>query len=46
MPSDSAHDQFRPAAPAAPPLAPRKPVRITLHGVTREDPYAWLRRTK
>ncbi|MGF1592639.1 MAG: S9 family peptidase [Kiloniellaceae bacterium] len=24
-------------------MAPRKPVRITLHGVTREDPYAWLR---
>jgi oligopeptidase B len=43
VPSDSAQHQSRPAAPAASPLAPRKPVRITLHGVTREDPYAWLR---
>jgi hypothetical protein len=43
VPSDSTHDQPRPAAPAAPPPAPRKPVRITLHGVTREDPHARLR---
>ncbi|MPZ09673.1 MAG: prolyl oligopeptidase family serine peptidase [Kiloniellaceae bacterium] len=31
------------AGPTRPPLAPRKPTRVTLHGVTREDPYAWLR---
>ncbi len=29
--------------PAAAPVAPRKPHRVTLHGQTREDPYAWLR---
>ena len=27
----------------APPQAPRKPVYSTIHGYTREDPYAWLR---
>lgn len=42
MPSDSAETPS-PPAPARPPVAPRKPVRITLHGVSREDPYAWLR---
>jgi oligopeptidase B len=36
LPSDS-------AVLPVPPAAPRKPVRIALHGVTREDPYAWLR---
>src|SRR3546814_12480543 len=43
VPSDRAKDLSVPAAPAEAPVAPRKPARITLHGVTREDPYAWLR---
>ena len=25
------------------PVAPRKPIQVSLHGITREDPYAWLR---
>ena len=33
----------QPSGGDQPPRAPRKPERITLHGVTREDPYAWLR---
>lgn len=40
MSSDSAE---APAAPARPPVAARKMLRLTLHGITREDPYAWLR---
>ncbi|MGE5115891.1 MAG: S9 family peptidase [Betaproteobacteria bacterium] len=34
------------AAPAAPeaPVAPREPVDVTVHGDTRSDAYAWLRR--
>ncbi|WP_226578027.1 S9 family peptidase [Acuticoccus sediminis] len=28
---------------AAPPTAERRPVTVTQHGVTLEDPYAWLR---
>ncbi len=31
------------AAPVAPPVAPRHPKQTTLHGIVREDPYAWLR---
>jgi len=31
------------ATPATPPVAARKPHRFTRHGVTIEDPYAWLR---
>src|SRR5215472_12021152 len=30
-------------ATSAPPLAARKPVRLTAHGVERVDDYAWLR---
>ncbi len=30
-------------APLAPPLAERRQHAITQHGVTRQDPYAWLR---
>ncbi len=26
-----------------PPVAPKRPLTITTHGVSREDPYAWLR---
>ena len=26
-----------------PPVAPKRPHSITTHGITREDPYAWLR---
>jgi oligopeptidase B len=29
--------------PAQPPLAARKPVRLTVHGIERVDDYAWLR---
>ncbi|MGD1880604.1 MAG: S9 family peptidase [Kiloniellaceae bacterium] len=43
MPSDSAPGALAPDLPAKPPVAPRKTNRITLHGITREDPYAWLR---
>src|SRR3546814_20075824 len=43
VPSDRAKDLSVPVAPAEAPVAPRTPARITLHGVTREDPYAWLR---
>ncbi len=31
------------ATPIAPPIAARKPVRLTTHGVPRIDDYAWLR---
>ncbi|MEQ8355519.1 MAG: S9 family peptidase [Kiloniellaceae bacterium] len=31
------------AAPATPPRAAREPRPVSLHGMTREDPYAWLR---
>lgn len=27
----------------APPVAPKRPLAITTHGITREDPYAWMR---
>lgn len=43
MPSDSKTQAPPPAAPSSPPVAPRKAKQITQHGVTREDPYAWLR---
>jgi oligopeptidase B len=33
-------------APLHPPVAPRKPHSFTRHGVTVEDPYAWLRDPK
>src|SRR3546814_9443574 len=42
VPSDTAQAPAVSTAPAAP-LAPRKPQRHTLHGIAREDPYAWLR---
>ena len=29
--------------PLSPPVAPRKPSTATVHGMTRHDPYAWLR---
>ena len=29
--------------PTQPPVAPRKPHSFTHHGITVEDPYAWLR---
>lgn len=32
-------DESRPS----PPVAEQRPHRATLHGITREDPYAWLR---
>ncbi|MCR9161779.1 MAG: S9 family peptidase [Nannocystaceae bacterium] len=28
--------------PTSPPVAPKRPHSITTHGVTREDPYAWM----
>ena len=28
---------------ATPPVAPRRPVPLTIHGHTRTDPYYWLR---
>ncbi|MEQ9144295.1 MAG: S9 family peptidase [Parvibaculaceae bacterium] len=31
------------ALPATPPVADKKPVSETRHGITRSDPYAWLR---
>jgi len=43
VPSDSVWDTASPESVVRPPRAPRKPVRITLHGETREDAYAWLR---
>ncbi len=49
MPSNRAPEAAPPQTPAPtpgqlrPPVAPRKPVSVALHGVTREDPYAWLR---
>ncbi len=43
MPSDSVSRPLAPGPAAAPPVAARKPRHITLHGETREDPYAWLR---
>jgi oligopeptidase B len=43
VPSDRAQDTASRSTPARPPLAPRKPLHIALHGMTREDPYAWLR---
>jgi oligopeptidase B len=33
----------RSLAPIAPPRAPRRPVEISIHGVTLVDDYAWLR---
>jgi oligopeptidase B len=30
-------------APLSPPVAPKKPKTLTLHGDSREDPYFWLR---
>src|SRR5438876_6560309 len=27
----------------APPVAPRRPIRLAMHGIERVDPYAWLR---
>ncbi|MGE5766160.1 MAG: S9 family peptidase, partial [Bacteroidota bacterium] len=43
MPIDTAKTETRPYGLEAPPRAPRKPLHRTLHGITREDPYAWLR---
>ena len=31
-------------APSGPPVAPQEPFEHTEHGVTRPDPYAWMRR--
>ncbi|HIC81487.1 MAG TPA: S9 family peptidase, partial [Kiloniellaceae bacterium] len=31
------------SGPLSAPVAPRHPKQITLHGIVREDPYAWLR---
>jgi oligopeptidase B len=43
VPSDSVSPKAAAAAPPEPPRAARNPLRIELHGITREDPYAWLR---
>ncbi|MGF1628793.1 MAG: S9 family peptidase [Kiloniellaceae bacterium] len=40
VPNDSVQEA---TSRSTPPQAPRKPSRIALHGMTREDPYAWLR---
>ncbi|RYE11220.1 MAG: S9 family peptidase [Hyphomicrobiales bacterium] len=39
------NDQSKPAAAAAltPPVAERRQHAVTQHGITRQDPYAWLR---
>jgi len=43
VPSDSVSPNAAAAVAAKPPAAPRKAKRIELHGILREDPYAWLR---
>ena len=35
--------QPTPATIAKPPVAARKPVQLTAHGITRTDDYGWLR---
>src|SRR5215470_3402657 len=41
--SDSLVERTAAEATSAPPVAPRKPARLTAHGIERVDNYAWLR---
>src|SRR5215475_7053138 len=43
QPSDSLVESAAAEATSPPPVAPRKPTRLTAHGIERVDDYAWLR---